>query len=527
MLTYIDDPVIQGKLFNETTPDWQWHNSRFYLFNRWSYFMDSGLEGPYFSLTITRHSSNASLSAGRDLTASVTGTLANNAALITAGNDLTLSAAAFQNLAAQDSYEGWAFAGGGGGGHDLIAYGNSASTVQAGGNVSITAPAQTNTGTIQGSSVYLGGSLINGLTDYNQPTPATSLPHAVIDLAGTPAGSGSVPAIPTGSAFTPTAPALFSSAAQLSLLAPVGPNYLASLLPDSLRNSSTPFLMDAWLEQQALKQAALRETGQAAFIAGLAYDEASGLSVDSQQRALLYQNAARFAAAEGVKLGVALSEAQQAKLSEPMLWYVEESVTGPDGKAYMALAPRLYLPQGQLGQWANVAGGVIRGNDVTLDAGAGSVENTGYVVAGNTLSVDAGELVNRARSAAWGSYTMDVEGSLLEVWGDRVQPGGVPVGGEAGVERRAGGQRFGGIPAGRVGGFRGSGQPPGFELQPQREPRQHPHPVPCRRQLRAGSAGGDGGGGCGEHLFRRGGERGDCRPGRKLCRGGGNGGGGF
>ncbi|MHB0987016.1 MAG: hypothetical protein ACYC05_15755, partial [Sulfuricella sp.] len=43
---------------------------------------------------------------------------------------------------------------------------------------------------------------------------------------------------------------------------------------------------------------------------------------------------------------------------------------------------------------------------------------------GNTLSVDAGELVNRARSAAWGSYTQDVEGGLLEVWGDRVQPGG-------------------------------------------------------------------------------------------------------
>jgi filamentous hemagglutinin len=182
--------------------------------------------------------------------------------------------------------------------------------------------------------------------------------------------------------------------------------------------------MDGWLEQQALKQAALRETGQATFIVGLAYDEASGLSVDSQQRALLYENAARFATNEEIRLGVALSEEQQAKLAEPMLWYVEESVTGPDGKAYTALAPRLYLPQGQLGQWANVAGGVIRGNDVTLDAGAGRIENTGYVVAANTLSIDAGELVNRARSAAWGSFTMDVEGGLLEVWGDRVQPGG-------------------------------------------------------------------------------------------------------
>ncbi|MHB0987019.1 MAG: hypothetical protein ACYC05_15770, partial [Sulfuricella sp.] len=251
---------------------------------------------------------------------------------------------------------------------------------------------------------------------------AASIPH--FRFSGSAANQGTASPAPAGSTFTPTAPTLFSSAAQLSLLAPVGQSYLLALLPPELRPGSTTFLMDAWLEQQSLRQAALRETGQSTFVAGLAYDAASGLSVDSQQRALLYQAAARFASAEGIQLGAALSEAQQARLAEPMLWYVEESVTGPDGKTLAALAPRLYLPQGQLGQWANVAGGVIRGYDVTLDADAGTVENTGYVVAGNTLSVDAGELVNRARSAAWGSYTQDVEGGYVEVWGDRVQPGG-------------------------------------------------------------------------------------------------------
>ena len=229
---------------------------------------------------------------------------------------------------------------------------------------------------------------------------------------------------PAGATFTPTAPTVFSSAAQLSLLAPVGQNYLLDLLPPELRPGSTTFLMDAWLEQQSLRQAALRETGQSTFIAGLAYDAESGLSVDSQQRALLYQAAARFATAEGVKLGAALSDAQQTKLTEPLLWYVEEPVTGPDGKTFAALVPKLYLPEGQLGQWANVAGGVIRGQDVTLDAGAGTIDNTGYVVAGNRLAVNAGELVNRARSASWGSYTQGVEGGYIEVSGDRVQPGG-------------------------------------------------------------------------------------------------------
>ncbi|MEN6586581.1 MAG: filamentous hemagglutinin N-terminal domain-containing protein [Sulfuricella sp.] len=432
VLTYIDDPVIQGKLFNEITPDSQVHNSRFYLYDRWSYFMDSGLIGPYFSLTITQHSANASLSAGRNLNAGVTGTLANNASRITAGNDLTLNAADIQNLASQDTYQGDARAGGGG--HTLIAYGNSAADIQAGNNVTLTAATQTNTGTIQGNSVYLGGALTNGLTNYNPPTPATTLPHAVIDLSGAPAGTApgalpgsatpAFPAPPAGATYTPAAPTLFSSAAQLSLLAPVGQSYLLGLLPPDLRPGATPFLMDAWLEQQTLRQAALRETGQSTFLAGLAYDAESGLSVDSQQRALLYQNAARFASAQGIQLGTALSAAQQAQLTQPILWYVEEPITAPDGTTHTALVPRLYLPAGQLDQMANFAGGVIRGQDITLDAGAGTIDNTGYVIAGNRLTINADELLNQARSAAWGTYTQGVEGGYIEVSGDRVQPGG-------------------------------------------------------------------------------------------------------
>ncbi|MHB0984503.1 MAG: DUF637 domain-containing protein [Sulfuricella sp.] len=104
---------------------------------------------------------------------------------------------------------------------------------------------------------------------------AASIPH--FSFPGSAANQGTSSPAPAGSAFTPTAPALFSSAARLSLLAPVGQNYLDSLLPDSLRNSSTPFLMDAWLEQQSLRQAALRETGQATFSGAIA-SAAGGLA---------------------------------------------------------------------------------------------------------------------------------------------------------------------------------------------------------------------------------------------------------
>ncbi|MCL6555921.1 MAG: hypothetical protein K6T56_06130 [Burkholderiales bacterium] len=62
----------------------------------------------------------------------------------------------------------------GGGNHQLKAFGNASATVQAGGNVVITAGSQTNTGLIQANAVYLGGNLVNGITDYLVATPAPS-----------------------------------------------------------------------------------------------------------------------------------------------------------------------------------------------------------------------------------------------------------------------------------------------------------------------------------------------------------------
>jgi hypothetical protein len=53
------------------------------------------------------------------------------------------------------------------------------------------------------------------------------------------------------------------------------------------------------------------------FLAGL--DSQDGESPETRQRQLLYAAAARFALSEGLKLGVALSPEQQAKLTEPIL----------------------------------------------------------------------------------------------------------------------------------------------------------------------------------------------------------------
>jgi filamentous hemagglutinin len=162
---------------------------------------------------------NAKLNAGRNLTATIGGAFSNNSSTVSAGGNIAITAGYFGNNAASNTYHGNVFAGGGG--HDLWAYGYSAAVVQAAGSVSINAGSSSNTGTVQGAKVYVGGSLVNGLTSYHQPTPASTLPHAVIDLSGSPTDANGVPlpAVPTApdAANLPSAP-IAPGAAGLSLI---------------------------------------------------------------------------------------------------------------------------------------------------------------------------------------------------------------------------------------------------------------------------------------------------------------------
>lgn len=356
----------------------------------------------------------AVLSAGRNLVTTTSGTLHNDASLITAGGDITLAAATFENtshtLTTQwhghwREWKGFFF-----GYKDHDDWGNSVSgnttaVVQTVGTLAISAPTQTNNGNLIGSSVWLGGEgLTNGLTDYHRPTAATTIPDSIAALA-----------VPPGAKFTPTGASLFSSNVRLSLLVPGSVN---SLLPAELQNTDVPFLMDAWLEDQAIRQAALNDAGLASFLAG-ADPEA--------ERAELYGNAARYAAAHGIKLGVALSPEQQASLTAPILWYVAQTVTGPDGQPYRALVPTLYLPDAARTQLAKQAGGSIQGGDVALYF-RDSIDNTGFIQA-DTLSLATARLSNRKRSAdiaAGGPDIRQYNGTqgYWDISGDSVQAGG-------------------------------------------------------------------------------------------------------
>ena len=247
--------------------------------------------------------------------------------------------------------------------------GNIAATIQAP-NLSITSGGKiVNIGNVVGQSVSLTGTnLSNGITKSNTYTPVVGNPPQVISLA--PAAGGlnlSIPATLGGSALTQTKLAQQGNASSSdtgstgvdyvlggtgTTLDPVSPQVLVRNLPSNLQPSTSLFYYNPQAEDAALQTAALKQTGQATFVNGLSSDSKQQLSVTDQEKLVLYANATEYAKANNIQLGQALTQQQIGELTQPMLWYVEQTVPEPGCSAtgtltcptVTALMPQVYLP---------------------------------------------------------------------------------------------------------------------------------------------------------------------------------------
>ncbi|WP_081771952.1 two-partner secretion domain-containing protein [Paraburkholderia nodosa] len=316
--------------------------------------------------------------------------------------------------------------------------GNIAATIQAP-NLTISSGGQIqNVGNVLGTSVSLTGQkLINGITTANTYTPVVNAPSQVISL--TPQALPGLNISTPRSVGTPLPTAVAGTASyvdgvlgsQTSLL---GPQQLINALPASLQPSSTLFYYNPQEEDLVLQQAALQQTGQASFVSGLTYDSTNNLSVTEQEKGILYQNALTYAEQNNVQLGAALTQTQVNALTQPMLWYVEQTVPDPSCQAtgyatcptITALMPQVYLPE----NWnALSAGGNIEATkSLTLDFGSaatgGSITNTGSITSGGTLTVNTGTLTNQANQVNVGQIWNSVKGGYTDMTGTEVQPGG-------------------------------------------------------------------------------------------------------
>jgi filamentous hemagglutinin len=193
-----------------------------------------------------------------------------------------------------------------------------------------------------------------------------------------------------------------------------------------LRPDNALFYYDGTAEDQQIQQAALTQTGTGTFINGVTWDPTNHLSIDDQQKAILYNNTIDFATQNNIQLGQPLTPQQISSIDKPMLWYTEQSVPDPSCSFTAtlcpninALMPQVLLPQNYTG---TTAGGTISGNNVNLTF-ADSITNTGIIQA-TDLNVTTTSLTNEQRNVDIGKQAYQVQGGWMEYTGTQLQPGG-------------------------------------------------------------------------------------------------------
>ena len=136
-------------------------------------------------------------------------------------------------------------------------------------------------------------------------------------------------------------------------------------------------LGDGFYEQRLITEQVAQLTGRR-FLSGYATDEA-------QYRALMTAGAT-VAAEWGLVPGVALSEAQMARLTTDIVWLVEREVTQADGTTAKVLVPQVYarVRDGDL----DASGALIAGNDVQL-ATAGDLTTSGTIAGRQVVALTA------------------------------------------------------------------------------------------------------------------------------------------
>ena len=156
----------------------------------------------------------------------------------------------------------------------------------------------------------------------------------------------------------------------------LGSSYLLERLGFD-EKQAVKLLADAYIETKIIREAIMDETGRR-FLE-------EGVNSDRQQMQQLMDNA--LSAKEELQLGVgvALSNEQVEQLNKNIMWLVEEEVDGQK-----VLAPKIYLTKLTRDNIDPMSGAIISGDDVSLIARNGSIDNTdGYIVARNGVALKA------------------------------------------------------------------------------------------------------------------------------------------
>ncbi|WP_162259901.1 hemagglutinin repeat-containing protein [Achromobacter sp. Root83] len=203
----------------------------------------------------------------------------------------------------------------------------------------------------------------------NRPTVSSDYLFDLLQQPGAPVGnSGASGSVNAG---------LGNRLGGLNALIPAGAKFLTP-------SGQPRRLGDGFYEQKLVADQILATSGQR-FLEGFGDN-------DSQYKALL-ANGAQFALDNGIKLGAALTEAQQRQLTTDLVWLVEQTVTLPDGSTETVLVPQVYLlvREGDL----KGDGTLMAGRDVKL-AADGDIVNSGTIGSRDATVMTAANIINQA-----------------------------------------------------------------------------------------------------------------------------------
>jgi filamentous hemagglutinin family protein len=170
---------------------------------------------------------------------------------------------------------------------------------------------------------------------------------------------------------------------KISISMPVTPALDQSYFLDKLgiTGSQPRFFSDPIYEQELLREAALQQTGRTYF-------QKDWRTAQEQQQGL-YDNLIAFAKANpGIQLGQALSEAQIAKLDQPLLWYVDKMVDGETVRV-----PTVYLPKLARENLTQYAQGRIIAEDASIKVVGTFEDKAGRIEIGNNFALDAEDIL--------------------------------------------------------------------------------------------------------------------------------------
>ncbi|MDL2400988.1 hemagglutinin repeat-containing protein [Rhizobium mayense] len=218
--------------------------------------------------------------------------------------------------------------------------------------------------------------------------------------------------------------------------------------------TQVPFLGDAYFDNQLvdeqMRQLVGDGLGAGSFIPG---DNAT------DQMKTLLDNGVIYAEANGLALGQALTPEQAASLTQSIVVYQAEVVDGAQ-----VLVPVVYLSAADRAK-VNSAGAVIAGNTVSIDAG--SVDNSGAIAAADGMTINATDIkANGGAFLAGGNMSLNATNGItlaaqtMNIGGETVVAanGGVTAGGNLKMDAGAGSLTLSGTKVAAGGSAELSGQ---------------------------------------------------------------------